>query len=173
MLCKQQTQNLRSLKQQYFISDSGHVFIMLPIGFTLVHCPPVTQADKMATVGNTTRHHDRGRERTTPEIFHVPSWAKDSHTAVTSFCVSCQCISASCLGEEMGFLKQPPGLPSKGATCNYNTVNFQAKETKILEKKSTLLFVFYLFIYFFFFWPCCTAYGILVPQPGIEPGPQQ
>ena len=25
---------------------------------------------------------------------------------------------------------------------------------------------------FFFFWPYCTAYGILVPQTGIKPGPQ-
>ena len=24
---------------------------------------------------------------------------------------------------------------------------------------------------FFFFWLYCTAYGILVPQPGIKPGP--
>ena len=23
----------------------------------------------------------------------------------------------------------------------------------------------------FFFWPCCTAYGILIPRPGIEPMP--
>ena len=23
----------------------------------------------------------------------------------------------------------------------------------------------------FFFWPCCAAYGILAPQPGIEPRP--
>ena len=28
---------------------------------------------------------------------------------------------------------------------------------------------FHLF-FFFFFWPHCTACGILVPQPGIEPG---
>ena len=25
--------------------------------------------------------------------------------------------------------------------------------------------------WFFFFWPCITAFGILVPQPGIEPVP--
>ena len=25
------------------------------------------------------------------------------------------------------------------------------------------------FFFFFFFWPCHSAYGILVPQPGIEP----
>ena len=24
---------------------------------------------------------------------------------------------------------------------------------------------------FYFFWPCCAAYGILVPGPGIEPVP--
>ena len=33
-------------------------------------------------------------------------------------------------------------------------------------------FLFYLFlIYFLFFWPHHEACGILVPQPGIEPGP--
>ena len=32
---------------------------------------------------------------------------------------------------------------------------------------STLLAIFYLFT----FWPCLKACGILVPQPGIEPGP--
>ena len=35
------------------------------------------------------------------------------------------------------------------------------------------LFFFFLtlFINIFFFWPCCTACGILVPRPGIEPQP--
>ena len=31
------------------------------------------------------------------------------------------------------------------------------------------LFIFFYFI--FKFWSHCTVYGILVPQPGIEPGP--
>ena len=26
-------------------------------------------------------------------------------------------------------------------------------------------------LFFFFFWPHCAAYGIIVPQPGIEPSP--
>ena len=29
------------------------------------------------------------------------------------------------------------------------------------------------YLFFFFFWACHTACGILVPQPGIESGPQQ
>ena len=29
------------------------------------------------------------------------------------------------------------------------------------------------FLFFFFFWPCHVVCGILVPWPGIEPGPQQ
>ena len=27
------------------------------------------------------------------------------------------------------------------------------------------------FFFFFFFWPCCVAYEMLVPRPGIEPRP--
>ena len=27
------------------------------------------------------------------------------------------------------------------------------------------------FLFFYFFWPCLAVCGILVPQPGIEPGP--
>ena len=32
------------------------------------------------------------------------------------------------------------------------------------------VFLFNLF-FFFHFWPCCMAFGILVPRPGIEPTP--
>ena len=34
-----------------------------------------------------------------------------------------------------------------------------------------VLMVLFLFLFHFFFWPCCTACGILVPHPGIEPRP--
>ena len=50
--------------------------------FYFIHPPPVTQPDKMPTVGNSIHHHDGGKERTTPDTFHIPSvhsqWAAQS-----------------------------------------------------------------------------------------------
>ena len=43
-----------------------------------------------------------------------------------------------------------------------------------IEAKNNKVFCFWIFwfcLLFFLFWPCYTAYGILVPQPGIEPIP--
>ena len=53
----------------------------------------------------------------------------------------------------------------------------------LLSVSSAPIIILLCFIYFlshhlkaflsFFFFPCCAAFGILFPQPGIEPGPQQ
>ena len=36
---------------------------------------------------------------------------------------------------------------------------------------ASILSQIFIHFFFFFLWLCCTAYGILVPQPGIKPMP--
>ena len=57
-------------------------------------------------------------------------------------------------------------LPDQGA--NLCPLHQQA-DSQPLRHQGSPLFLKFIFIYLF--WPCCTACGILVPQPGIEPWP--
>ena len=53
------------------------------------------------------------------------------------------------------------GHPPANTTKNYLAKNINSAE---------VLFCFVIIITIIF-WPCCMACGILVPRPGIEPGP--
>ena len=38
----------------------------------------------------------------------------------------------------------------------------------LIHNRHSIIYYFKIFLYIFF-WPCCTAYTILVPKPGIRP----
>ena len=51
------------------------------------------------------------------------------------------------------------------------TSRIRVGSTVPLKKKITIYFLFKLSLFFVcLFWPHCTARGILVPRPGVEPG---
>ena len=55
------------------------------------------------------------------------------------------------------------------AKYTLQSIHFK-RETVLCERAPSDLLFFKLEVYFYFiFWPCCGAYRILVPQPGIEP----
>ena len=68
--------------------------------------------------------------------------------------------------------------------CNSFLISLKLFQNEKLKNKNSESFIFLRWImdevtgclvfanfFFFFFWLCCSACGILVPQPGVEPGP--
>ena len=48
---------------------------------------------------------------------------------------------------------------------------FIQMQSRYMYSSTSCFSFFFFFIFIFSFWPCLMACGILVPRPGIEPGP--